>query len=141
MKDSNPKIFLPGDRISIPNEEELKLKEESVIAGPGLQLLPDEYCLIVTRCGIFRHKEPHTYWIDTHSKRYIPVQNDRVIGVVTQKHAETWKLDIGSADLANLHYLAFENVTKRNKPMFKEGKNPLGGYRMQCAQDHRHKCS
>ena len=112
----------------MPSQEELNSANQRITVGPGLKIMNpsndgsgSSNNLLVTQRGILRKREPHIYWIDTHCKRYVPVENDRVIGVVTQKHAESWKLDICSADLANLHYLGFENVTKRNKPTFKEG--------------------
>jgi len=42
-----------------------------------------------------------------------------VIGVVTQKVGEGYRIDIGSAHPASLDGLAFEGATKRNKPNLK----------------------
>ena len=38
----------------------------------------------------------------------MPVEGDRVVGVVTARLGEGWKVDIGAADLAQLPALAFE---------------------------------
>lgn len=44
-----------------------------------------------------------------------------MIGVVTSKGGDTFKVDIGAADLAQLSYLSFEGATKRNRPNVKSG--------------------
>ncbi|EJW69889.1 hypothetical protein WUBG_19201 [Wuchereria bancrofti] len=45
-----------------------------------------------------------------HSRRYIPQKGDRVIGIVTSTHGETFKIDIGSADIAFISFLSFEGL-------------------------------
>lgn len=42
--------------------------------------------------------------------RYIPQKGDRVIGIVTSAHGETFKIDIGSADIAFISFLSFEGL-------------------------------
>ena len=42
-----------------------------------------------------------------------------MIGVITQKIGEGFRVDIGSAHFASLDGLAFEGATKRNKPNLK----------------------
>lgn len=39
-----------------------------------------------------------------------------MVGVIVDRHAEGWKVDIGAAQLASLPALAFEGATKRNRP-------------------------
>ena len=48
--------------------------------------------------------------------RYIPREGDMVVGVVTDKHAEQFTLDIRAPFLARLPVLAFEGATKANRP-------------------------
>lgn len=48
--------------------------------------------------------------------RYIPNKGENVIGVVTQKSGDIFKVDIGSSEQASLSYLAFEGATKKNRP-------------------------
>lgn len=48
--------------------------------------------------------------------RYIPSQGENVVGIVTQKLGETFKVDIGASEPASLSYLAFEGASKRNRP-------------------------
>ena len=39
-----------------------------------------------------------------------------MIGVVTSKGGDTFRVDIGTNELASLSYLSFESATKRNRP-------------------------
>lgn len=51
--------------------------------------------------------------------KYVPAQQEAVIGIVTGKAGEGWRVDIGAAHNASLDGLAFEGATKRNKPNLK----------------------
>lgn len=42
-----------------------------------------------------------------------------MIGVIAGKSGDGWRVDIGSAHFAILDGLAFEGVTRRNKPNLK----------------------
>ena len=57
--------------------------------------------------------------------QYVPAPQELVIGVVTQKVGEGYRVDIGSAHPASLDGLAFEGATKRNKPNLKVRLSPL----------------
>lgn len=48
--------------------------------------------------------------------RYIPHQGENVVGIVTQKAGDIFRVDIGSSDTASLSYAAFEGASKRNRP-------------------------
>lgn len=48
--------------------------------------------------------------------RYIPRAGDRVLGTVTNRLGDYFRVDIGSADLALLNFLSFDGATKRNRP-------------------------
>merc|ERR1712150_219396 len=61
------------------------------------------------------------YWIDIHSKRYVPIKGEYVLGVVSAKAGDTYRVDIGTAEPASLSYLAFEGATKRNRPAVSVG--------------------
>eukprot|EP00291_Cryptomonas_curvata_P000715 CAMPEP_0172180550 /NCGR_PEP_ID=MMETSP1050-20130122/17298_1 /TAXON_ID=233186 /ORGANISM="Cryptomonas curvata, Strain CCAP979/52" /LENGTH=219 /DNA_ID=CAMNT_0012853681 /DNA_START=208 /DNA_END=865 /DNA_ORIENTATION=+ len=60
-------------------------------------------------------------WVDSNSKRYIPCVEDMVIGVVTDKHGEEYRLDIRSCSSGLLPVLAFEGATKRSRPRLEVG--------------------
>lgn len=89
-------------------------KIETII-GPGLRLQIDK--VIVCRSGILRTKGSNTYYVDSyHQKRYIPARGEAVVGVVTNKAGDIFKVDIGSSEQATLSYMAFEGATKKNRP-------------------------
>ena len=54
----------------------------------------------------------------------MPAVGEPVIGVVIARHAEGYRVDIGSAHHAALDALAFEGATKRSKPNLKVGVVP-----------------
>ncbi|XP_039951316.1 exosome complex component RRP40 [Bactrocera neohumeralis] len=104
-------IVLPGDRISAAEE---LAKSKKVILGPGLRRENEQ--VIACKPGRLHHKEPNTYWVDNHQQRYVPVKGETVIGVVTAKAGDIYRVDIGAHDQASLSYLAFESATKKNRP-------------------------
>lgn len=48
--------------------------------------------------------------------QYVPTKGDAVIGIVTSKSGDIFKVDVGGSEQASLSYLAFEGATKRNRP-------------------------
>jgi exosome complex component RRP40 len=52
-------------------------------------------------------------------KRYTPSPPEPVLGIITARHAEGYRVDIGSSQSASLDGLAFEGASKRNKPNLK----------------------
>uniref|UniRef100_G1LEE8 Exosome component 3 n=1 Tax=Ailuropoda melanoleuca TaxID=9646 RepID=G1LEE8_AILME len=129
-------VVLPGEELLLPEQEDaegpggagerpLRLNAGTrsrgrVVCGPGLRRCGDR--LLVTKCGRLRHKEPGgssgggVYWVDSQQKRYVPVKGDHVIGIVTAKSGDIFKVDVGGSEPASLSYLAFEGATKRNRP-------------------------
>lgn len=110
-------VVLPGDKIHIDIEN--PDDKSSVVIGPGLCHNLDT--VIATKPGVLRFREPTVYWVDGHQKRYIPARGDNVIGVVTSKGLDIFRIDIGTSEPASLSYLAFEGATKRNRPDVKVG--------------------
>jgi exosome complex component RRP40 len=78
--------------------------------------------LVATKAGNVR-KDPgrSKVWIAGNQKRYEPVTEDAVVGIVIEKHADEYRLDIRGTDTAILPALAFEGATKRNKPALAVG--------------------
>lgn len=60
-------------------------------------------------------------WVEGTSKRYIAAPKELVLGTVTARHADGYRVDIGTAQSASLDGLAFEGATKRSKPNLKIG--------------------
>lgn len=48
--------------------------------------------------------------------QYVPAKGETVIGIVTLKSGDVFKVDFGGSEQASLSYLAFEGATKRNRP-------------------------
>ncbi|XP_069128295.1 exosome complex component RRP40-like [Argopecten irradians] len=116
MVDHVGKVVLPGDIVTGFKASE---KTSKVILGPGLR--QETETIRATKPGILRYKEPNVYWIDSYQKRYIPVRGDTVLGIVTAKAGDIFRVDVGSSDQASLPYVAFEAATKRNRPDVKVG--------------------
>ncbi|CAG8517477.1 7829_t:CDS:2 [Funneliformis mosseae] len=112
-QESDLKVVLPGDPIDLEKKESLKL-------GPGLTQTQDS--IICIKAGILNHsKDGKKVWVDSNQKRYIPVGGESVLGIVTYKGGEFYRLDIGSAHQATLSNTAFENATKKNRPILNIG--------------------
>ncbi|KAL1515717.1 hypothetical protein AB1Y20_002333 [Prymnesium parvum] len=93
---------------------------DSVLLGPGVFREGRE--LVATRAGILRWDEAHhRLWVENDQKRYIPALHDHVIGVVSDKNAEEYRLDIGAPATAVLPLLAFDGASKRNRPQLHVG--------------------
>ncbi|XP_060097003.1 exosome complex component RRP40 [Heteronotia binoei] len=135
-------VVLPGDVLLLParpegDGERLSLapsgpQKGRLVCGPGLRRGGEG--LLVTKGGILRFRGPAgqagggtgsgsggTYWVDSQQKRYVPVKGDHVIGIVTAKAGDIFKLDVGGSEQASLSYLAFEGATKRNRPNVQVG--------------------
>ncbi|EPZ30979.1 hypothetical protein ROZALSC1DRAFT_26700 [Rozella allomycis CSF55] len=107
-------IALPGDGFELDDCENSDTKK----IGPGLMYRNDK--IISTKPGIL-HKENNKVWLESSQKRYIPSLNDPVVGIVTAKLTDFYRVDIGSHQLAILPNLAFESATKRNRPNLNVG--------------------
>ncbi|XP_011883324.1 PREDICTED: exosome complex component RRP40 [Vollenhovia emeryi] len=109
-------VVMPGDSLKsvTPVKKERKNEKETVILGPGLRREGD--AVLVCKAGILRKREPAVYYVDSYQKRYIPNRGETVIGIVTQKSSDIYKVDIGASEQATLSYLAFEGATKKNRP-------------------------
>merc|ERR1711976_164546 len=87
---------------------------ESIKLGPGLSRNFANDKVICAESGILRIQNGYVY-VQTAKKRYIPVKGDLVLGVVTHKHPEYYRVDINAPELATLSAMAFESATKRNR--------------------------
>jgi len=57
--------------------------------------------------------------VEGNSRRYVPAAQEPVIGIVSDRQGEGWRVDIGSAHQASLDGLAFEGASRRNRPNLK----------------------
>lgn len=102
---------MPGDIVS---EVQAAAATKKVILGPGLRKYNDQ--VVACKAGILKSRTPNIYWIDSYQKRYVPSRGETVIGIVTQKSGDIFRVDIGASEPACLSYLAFEGATKKNRP-------------------------
>nr|XP_060624999.1 exosome complex component RRP40 [Anolis sagrei ordinatus] len=128
------RVVLPGEALLLPghaeaDNERLRLsangpQKGKLVCGPGLRRGGEG--LLVTKCGLLRYRGPGSgsggvYWVDSQQRRYVPVKGDHVIGIVTAKAGDIFKVDVGGSEQASLSYLAFEGATKRNRPNVQVG--------------------
>uniref|UniRef100_A0A672KSN8 Ribosomal RNA-processing protein 40 n=1 Tax=Sinocyclocheilus grahami TaxID=75366 RepID=A0A672KSN8_SINGR len=109
-------VLLPGDVFSFRLPES---GDGSIKTGPGLRRNGEE--VQVYKSGILRHKQPNMYWIDSQQRRVRVLDSHHVIGIVTAKSGDIFKVDVGGSEQASLSYLAFEGATKRNRPNVQVG--------------------
>jgi len=113
------RLVIPGDAI----DEVQNISDDiKVIVGPGLTREGSQ--VFSSRCGILRQKtntKVAVFWVDCHSKRYVPARGENVIGVIVGKAGDSFRVDIGTSEPATLSYLAFEGATKKNKPSINNG--------------------
>lgn len=87
--------------------------------GPGLR--EENGVILAYKAGVLRRRNPATYLIDCNQRRYVPVKEERIIGIVTNRGSDSYKVDIGGAIPASLPNLSFEGATKKNKPNIQIG--------------------
>lgn len=107
-------VVLPGDDLTNDTKSTSK-----VILGPGLRRIDDR--VVASKAGILKQRSSTTFWVDSFQKRYIPSKGETVIGIVTQKAGDIFRVDIGAAESAAISYLAFEGATKKNRPVVNVG--------------------
>ncbi|GAA6002864.1 exosome non-catalytic core subunit RRP40 [Rhodotorula paludigena] len=124
-------VLLPGD----PLPSSSSASSSSLHLGPGLSTSTataaaakgkgkERADVAATRAGLLGHLEQgdkERWWIEGTLKRYTPQPPEPVLGIIIARHAEGYRVDIGSSQAASLDALAFEGATKRNKPNLKVG--------------------
>ncbi|KAM8908906.1 exosome complex component RRP40 [Spinachia spinachia] len=123
LRNRTGEVLLPGDEFSFDTDDTISLtgpvKPEKVVCGPGLRRSEDR--LLVCKSGVLRHKPPNLFWMDSQQRRYVPAKGETIIGIVTVKSGDVFKVDFGGSEQASLSYLAFEGATKRNRPNVQVG--------------------
>ncbi|TKR96785.1 hypothetical protein L596_010757 [Steinernema carpocapsae] len=89
--------------------------------------------IVANRPGLFR-EDGNKQWLRISSRKYWPQVGDLVLGIITGKQADAFKVDIGASEQATVSMLKFEGATKRNKPTLKEGDLIYG--RVETANKH-----
>jgi exosome complex component RRP40 len=129
-------ILFPGDVVELPSDnptpevKTMSAKDLTMMKTKqrvrkktriGQFLLQQNNSIVACSTGVLRQGEKDKLWIENNSKRYQPALEDLIIGVVIEKHAENYRIDIGTHQTAMLPTLAFEGATKRNKPNIEVG--------------------
>lgn len=115
LTESIGRLLFPGDRVTSINSLEASEETSKIKLGPGLRQLKED--VVATKAGFLKYKEtPSCLWVDTNQKRYVAVKNDSVIGIISGRGIDAYKVDIGTSQNANLDRLAFEGATKKHKP-------------------------
>ncbi|XP_015115017.1 exosome complex component RRP40 [Diachasma alloeum] len=110
MEVSPEEVAMPGDVIKITTDN----PKQKIVIGPGLRR--EGETIYACKAGILKKRAPSIYYVDSYQRRYIPSRGENVVGIVTQKAGDIFKVDIGASEQASLPYLAFEGASKRNRP-------------------------
>jgi exosome complex component RRP40 len=121
INDGKITIVIPGDNVTdvIRSKTPKNLK-----LGVGLRCT-DENTILATCAG--RLEQHHKTWfVLQNNKRYMPSNEDRVVGIVQDRAGsdsggDVYRVCIGGPHLALLSNLDFEGATKRNRPALKPG--------------------
>lgn len=108
-------------KVAAPGDEVMVLPEGGEVHISTNGLRPRGGAIVASKCGVLRQTRGGQLWIEGRQRRYIPQDGDTVIGVVVDRMAEHFTVDIGAPFKAVLPMLSFENATKRNRPAMYEG--------------------
>ncbi|BDA49650.1 Exosome complex component rrp40 [Coccomyxa sp. Obi] len=109
----NSQVVAPGDVVAVlPEQGKVKV---------GAGLYAEGNSLHTSKAGVLRQTKVGKLWVEGRQKRYIPSTGDDVVGIVLERHAENFVVDIGAPFPAVLNFLAFEGATRRNRPKLSEG--------------------
>ena len=83
------RLVMPGDNVTDDTED-----KTGVVLGPGLRREAGDQ-VRVTKPGVMRMRvvnDKKVFWVDVHCKRYVANRGENVIGVVTAKMGDTFRL-------------------------------------------------
>ena len=106
------RLVQPGDELVGPLtavSTELKLGDGLVASSAGDSIR-------ASKAGILSLRGANRFSIQTASRRYVPAVGDVVVGIVSDRNAEFYKVQLHATAVATLPVLAFDGATKRNKP-------------------------
>lgn len=102
-------FFFPGDALPIRNNDKTSI-------GIRISREGRDHSFVAVQAGELRDMRRGRFWINSPMKHYTPLMDDMVIGVITSKSQDAYKVDIGGPAWANLNFMHFPNCTKRNRP-------------------------
>ena len=123
-------IVLPGDDVTDKILATSSSKKGAPKLGTGLRCegnTDDDTERVFSTCAGRLECHSNTYYVKQNIKRYRPLKEDRVIGIVEDRvgsdgtGGDIYRVNIGGPHPALLNNLSFEGATKRNKPNFSSG--------------------
>ncbi|KAI3405336.2 RRP40 [Candida oxycetoniae] len=121
-------IIVPGDKLAIEGSSLSNTK-----IGPGIYKIPKSQDLIPSTAGILHvqnqsnsnnKKGTQLVYIESNTKRYIPQNNDFIIGTIVGSIGEYYKVQLQPfSSPVLLSFMAFPNATKKNRPNLKNGQS------------------
>lgn len=119
---SRLRTVLPGHDVSKMIQEQLELVQNKknsedpwcVRLGNGLVQMGDN--IVAVNAGILTFAKPARFWVEAFQQRYIAQPNNLVIGIITGRVSDGYRVDICSNQTATLAQSGFEGVTRKNKP-------------------------
>lgn len=116
--------MIPGDVVlpQLPKEGIMQMGSGVFVSESGL----DSMGIIANQAGLLKEEQCGnsactSIWVLARQKLYSPCVGDAVVGTIVHRYAEHYEVDINSTSTALLPILAFENASKRNRPMLREG--------------------
>mmetsp|Transcript_7693 Transcript_7693/g.28338 ORF Transcript_7693/g.28338 Transcript_7693/m.28338 type:complete len:239 (-) Transcript_7693:1770-2486(-) len=117
MAKPSPPLGAAVESLVLPGQSVLSLPEDPqavVRIGGGVRQEGER--IVSTRAGTLQQTAGGKLWVQSRVKRYVPQSEDLVVGVVVDKGAEHYIIDVGAASKGLLPVLAFENASRRNRP-------------------------
>ena len=106
------RLVLPGDELVGP----LTTISTDLRLGDGLIASPEGDSIRASKAGLLSFRGPNRFSVQAAGRRYIPAVGDVVVGVVSDRNAEFYRVQLHASAVATLPVLAFDGATKRNKP-------------------------
>ncbi|KAK3365185.1 hypothetical protein B0T24DRAFT_652299 [Lasiosphaeria ovina] len=111
---------LPGDAIDEPLVP--RHKKQPLRLGPGLRHIPPSAIVPTVAGQLVVEPRKNSMWMEYNGGRYVPAQNDLVIGQVQRSAAELYLVNLAAHTAsATLPQLAFEGATKKTRPQLAQG--------------------
>ena len=102
----------PGDELV----EALTAISTDLKLGDGLLASVSGDSISASKSGLLVHRKPNRFFVQTACRRYIPATGDVVVGIVSDRNADFYRVQLHATSAAILPVLAFDGATKRNKP-------------------------
>jgi exosome complex component RRP40 len=111
------RVVVPGDDVTEVITEfhsRSAAGDAPVRLGAGLDAVNSR--VVANKAGVLAFRAPNRYHVLTAQTRYVPAVGDSVVGIVTDKGAEHYRVRLHATGNAILPLLAFDGASKRNKP-------------------------